>query len=43
MEKVRTGLCCLEDVLTEVRRDEFDSRPEWMFEELGLTRPATRD
>jgi type IV pilus assembly protein PilB len=43
MEKVRTGLCCLEDVLTEVRRDEFDSRPEWMFEELGLTRPANRD
>jgi len=43
MEKVRAGLCCLEDVLTEVRRDEFDSRPEWMFEELGLDRPANRD
>jgi hypothetical protein len=30
-------------VLTEVRRDEFDSRPGWMFDELGLARPADRD
>jgi type II secretory ATPase GspE/PulE/Tfp pilus assembly ATPase PilB-like protein/DNA-binding response OmpR family regulator len=43
MEKVRAGICSLDDVLTEVRRDEFDSRPEWMFEELGLARPASRD
>jgi type IV pilus assembly protein PilB len=43
MEKVRAGLCSLEDVLTEIRRDEFDSRPEWMFDELGLERPANRD
>ena len=43
MEKVRQGICCLEDVLTEVRKDEFDSRPDWMFDELGLERPATRD
>jgi type IV pilus assembly protein PilB len=43
MEKVRAGICSLDDVLTEVRRDEFDSRPEWMFEELGLVRPASRD
>jgi len=43
MEKVRAGLCSLDDTLTEVRRDEFDSRPEWMFEELGLQRPASRD
>jgi len=43
MEKVRAGICSLDDTLTEVRRDEFDSRPEWMFEELGLQRPASRD
>ena len=43
MEKVRAGICALDDTLTEVRRDEFDSRPEWMFEELGLVRPASRD
>ncbi len=43
MEKVRVGICSLDDVLTEVRRDEFDSRPEWMFAELGLARPASRD
>jgi type IV pilus assembly protein PilB len=43
MEKVRAGICALDDVLTEVRRDEFDSRPAWMFEELGLTQPASRD
>ncbi|MCC6763442.1 MAG: Flp pilus assembly complex ATPase component TadA [Deltaproteobacteria bacterium] len=43
MEKVRAGVCALDDVLTEVRRDEFDSRPAWMFEELGLTRPGSRD
>ena len=43
MEKVRAGICSLDDTLTEVRRDEFDSRPEWMFEELGLVRPASRD
>ena len=43
MEKVRAGICSLDDTLTEVRRDEFDSRPEWMFEELGLARPASRD
>ena len=43
MEKVRAGICALDDVLTEVRRDEFDSRPEWMFTELGLARPVSRD
>jgi type II secretory ATPase GspE/PulE/Tfp pilus assembly ATPase PilB-like protein/FixJ family two-component response regulator len=43
MEKVRAGVCSLDDTLTEVRRDEFDSRPDWMFEELGLQRPASRD
>ncbi len=43
MEKVRAGICSLDDVLTEVRRDEFDSRPQWMFDELGLVRPASRD
>ncbi|MBI3769216.1 MAG: Flp pilus assembly complex ATPase component TadA [Deltaproteobacteria bacterium] len=43
MEKVRAGICHLDDVLSEVRRDEFDARPEWMFEELSLDRPANRD
>jgi type IV pilus assembly protein PilB len=43
MEKVRAGICNLEDVLSEVRRDEFDSRPAWMFDALGLERPASRD
>jgi type II secretory ATPase GspE/PulE/Tfp pilus assembly ATPase PilB-like protein len=43
MEKVRAGICALEDVLSEVRKDEFDARPAWMFEELGLERPAIRD
>ncbi len=43
MEKVRAGMCHLDDVLTEIRRDEFDARPDWMFEELGLERPANRD
>ena len=42
-QKVRAGICALDDTLTEVRRDEFDSRPEWMFDELGLVRPASRD
>jgi len=41
MEKVRAGLCSTEDTLSEVRKDEFDSRPPWMFEELGLERPHT--
>lgn len=40
MEKVRQGICSVEDVLAKVRRDEFDSRPQWMFAELNLPRPA---
>jgi hypothetical protein len=43
MEKVRKGICHLDDVLSDVRRDDFDTRPAWMFEELGLERPANRD
>jgi type IV pilus assembly protein PilB len=43
MEKVRAGVCALDDVLTEIRRDEFDARPDWMFDELGLARPADRE
>jgi len=43
MEKVRAGVCHLDDVLSEVRRDEFDARPAWMFDELALTRPENRD
>jgi hypothetical protein len=38
MEKVRAGICSIEDTLSEVRKDEFDSRPAWMIEELGLER-----
>ncbi len=30
MEKVRQGLCSLDDALSNVRQDEFDSRPKWM-------------
>ena len=33
MEKVRNGLCSVEDALANVRTDEFDSRPKWMLEE----------
>ena len=36
MEKVRQGITSIDDALANVRRDEFDSRPRWMFEELGL-------
>ena len=43
MEKVREGTCSIADVLSKIRRDDFDSRPEWMFDELNLERPATRD
>lgn len=39
MEKVREGITSIEDALANVRRDEFDSRPRWMFDELGITRP----
>lgn len=28
MEKVRAGICSLDDTLTEVRRDELDSGPD---------------
>jgi type IV pilus assembly protein PilB len=42
MEKVRQGVTSIEDALANVRRDEFDSRPRWMFEELGL-RPRHQD
>jgi len=45
MEKVRAGICSIEEVLSNVRKDEFDSRPDWMLEELGLSRqgPMTRE
>jgi len=32
MEKVRAGLCSLPDAMSNVRQDEFDSRPKWMLE-----------
>jgi len=32
MEKVRAGLCSVEDAMANVRSDEFDSRPTWMLE-----------
>ena len=38
MEKVRAGICSIEDTLSEVRKDEFDSRPEWLFENAGAER-----
>jgi type IV pilus assembly protein PilB len=41
MEKARAGITSVEDVMAKVRRDEFDSRPGWMFTELGLPRPDT--
>jgi type IV pilus assembly protein PilB len=40
MEKARAGLTSVEEVLAQVRVDDFDTRPDWMFEELGLSRPA---
>lgn len=43
MEKVREGITSIEDALANVRRDEFDSRPLWMFEQLGLECPRKRD
>jgi type IV pilus assembly protein PilB len=43
MEKVRDGISSVEDALANVRKDEFDSRPDWMFEELELERPTDRD
>jgi len=42
MEKAREGITSVEEVLANVRRDEFDSRPRWMFEELHL-RPRERE
>jgi type IV pilus assembly protein PilB len=36
MDKARQGITSVEEALANVRRDEFDSRPRWMFEELGL-------
>ena len=30
------------DVLAKVRHDDFDSRPNWMYEDLDLERPAPR-
>jgi type IV pilus assembly protein PilB len=36
MEKARQGITSVEEALANVRRDEFDSRPHWMFEELRL-------
>jgi len=38
MEKVRAGLCSVEDALANVRPDEFDSKPKWMREERKTSR-----
>jgi type IV pilus assembly protein PilB len=43
MDKVRQGITSIEDALANVRRDEFDSRPQWMFDELGIKRPQRRE
>jgi type IV pilus assembly protein PilB len=32
MDKVRAGVCSLEEVLLKVHKDEFDSRPAWVLE-----------
>jgi len=40
MEKARAGLTSVEEVLAQVRADDFDSRPDWMFDALGLPRPG---
>lgn len=34
MEKVRQGITSIEEVSTKICKDEFDSRPRWMSEEL---------
>jgi hypothetical protein len=31
-----------EDVLSKIRKDEFDSRPTWMFEQYQMKAPADR-
>ncbi|MCS6925686.1 MAG: GspE/PulE family protein, partial [Candidatus Binatia bacterium] len=38
MDKVRAGVCSLEEALTKIRKDEFDSRPSWLLEEFGQVR-----
>ena len=42
MEKVRNGVTTVEDVLSKIRKDEFDSRPLWMFEQYQMKPPADR-
>ena len=42
MEKVRNGVTTVEDVLAKIRKDEFDSRPAWMFEQYQMKVPADR-
>lgn len=36
MEKVREGIDSIEDVLSKIRADDFDSRPSWMYDESQL-------
>lgn len=36
MEKVRQGIDSIEDVLSKIRADDFDSRPSWMLDESQL-------
>ncbi len=43
MEKFREGRYSIDDVLAKVRVEEFDTRPEWMFAELGLSVPDSPD
>jgi type IV pilus assembly protein PilB len=33
MEKVRAGICSLDDALSKIRKDDFASRPAWMLEQ----------
>ncbi len=40
MEKVRQGLCSVEDVLSNVKPDEFDARPDWLLRSQGIEHRA---
>jgi type IV pilus assembly protein PilB len=40
IQKVRAGICSLDDVLSEIRMDEFDSRPAWMAGDAAMHRHA---
>jgi type IV pilus assembly protein PilB len=43
MEKVRTGICSVEDAMANVRPDEFDSKPSWMSDRRTARPVAVRN